>query len=58
MKLKALPDVRGLGVGGVEYANDADGCINLPDEFVAVALEAGYTMPDAAPDAAPEIVLE
>lgn len=51
MKLKAKEGVAGIGVGGIEYVNDADGCIDMPDVFVGIALANGYEPSDhmAAP---------
>jgi hypothetical protein len=42
MKLKAKDGVRGVGVGGKEYTVDAEGCIDVPDEFVSAVLKAGF----------------
>ena len=42
MKLKAKQGVAGLGLGGVEYVNDAAGCIDVPTDFVDIALANGY----------------
>ena len=42
MKLAALPGVSGINIAGIEYLNDASGCVNVPDEVVDVALKNGY----------------
>lgn len=42
MKLRAKDGVKGVGIGGREFVCDEHGLIELPDEFVAAALEHGF----------------
>lgn len=42
MKLRAQDGVHGIGIDGREFVNDPDGCIDLPDDLVDVALRNGY----------------
>jgi Ca2+-binding RTX toxin-like protein len=46
-KLKAKPGIKGVSVGGKEYAVDKKGYINVPDEFVPAVLDAGFVSPDS-----------
>ena len=49
MKLKAEAGVAGIALMGVEYVNDSEGCVVVPDDLVAVALANGYATPSLAP---------
>jgi len=47
VKLKAAPGVAGIALMGVEYVNDSDGCIVVPDDLVGAARSGGYSIPVA-----------
>lgn len=44
MKLYAFHGVRGVGVGGAEYVVDANGALDVPDEYVEAVLGAGFSI--------------
>ena len=42
MKLQAVPPVKSINIAAVEYTADADGFIDIPDEFAELAKANGF----------------
>lgn len=42
MKLQAVPPVKSINIAAVEYTADADGFVDIPDEFAELAKAHGF----------------